>query len=64
MDFLNKVNSQPWLRPAFAALAAIAVVAKTAAPPHTLLHKGADFFLTNIAPPLMAYSVGSSHAKK
>ena len=60
MNLLNWLNAQPWVRPALGIIAALAMVTKQFAAPHTIAYQVADKVLDFIAP-LAAASMGATN---
>lgn len=62
MNFLAALNGLSWFRPALFAVTGVATLVKAVTPPHTIANKLADGFLTYVAMPAAAGSLGASNS--
>lgn len=62
MNFFTTLNSLSWFRPALFAATGLATLVKAVTPPHTIANKLADGFLTYVAMPAAAGSLGGSNS--
>lgn len=62
MPFLSILNSLPWFRPALFALTGVATLLKTVTHSNTVAYHVSDLFLSYVALPAAAGSLGQSNS--